>query len=84
MKTSALTLIILTTVSLLVAHQVGAVGNCVPDTNGYVECAKQCSTQHVCYGNSFPREYYCYTYIEPPGCYHDGQWEECCAPAHAF
>ncbi|HYC90623.1 MAG TPA: hypothetical protein VEO54_15510 [Thermoanaerobaculia bacterium] len=62
-----------------------AIGNCIPDAYGHIECAKQCYYTNICYSNNFPRYYYCYVYDVPPfGCWHDGTYEECCVLKRTF
>lgn len=83
----ALTLLATTTVMAPTASSIGP--SCVPDQYGHVECGKQCRYDHICVssqnGTPYPREYYCYVYdTAPTGCWHDGVYEECCAPKRTF
>ena len=80
MKSKSLIVLLL---SLIVLAAVPAsaeyIGNCEMDPNGYAVCGQQCHWQNYCMSNNYPREYYCYYYFHPPGCWHDGTYEECCA-----
>ena len=78
--------ILLTLASIVTPSKAFAVvgGSCVPDQNGFISCGQQCYWTNICYSNNFPQEYYCYTYYEPFGCWHDGTYEPCCASKRTF